>query len=73
MLNLLYGDELDGKFPDDAVMAKNTEDTFVHWYGKRDSKPGRKVGHITTVAETSTEALAIARNVLNSLHTQKSI
>ena len=73
MLNLLYQDEFDGKFPNDAVTDSSKEATFVHWYGKRNSKAGRKVGHITTVAESSEEALMLARDALKDLQAETSI
>ncbi|MFD1434474.1 5-(carboxyamino)imidazole ribonucleotide synthase [Kroppenstedtia eburnea] len=30
----------------------------VHWYGKRESRPGRKMGHLTVLGESTEEALA---------------
>jgi 5-(carboxyamino)imidazole ribonucleotide synthase len=33
----------------------------LHLYGKREPRPGRKMGHLTAVARTSTEALTRAR------------
>lgn len=29
----------------------NEEDIFVHWYGKAETRPGRKMGHVTVLAE----------------------
>ena len=73
MLNLLYQDEFSGKFPDDAVTGQCVENTFVHWYGKRDSKPGRKVGHVTSVAQSADEALELARSALKNLQVENTI
>ena len=39
----------------------------LHLYGKRDPLPGRKMGHLTAVADTPTEAIQkvlAARDVL---------
>ena len=39
----------------------------LHLYGKRDPRPGRKMGHLTAVADTPTEAIQkvlAARDVL---------
>ena len=42
---------------------------FVHWYGKTESRPGRKLGHITVLVEAQSperrqmEAMAIAEKV----------
>ena len=33
----------------------------VHWYGKREARPGRKMGHINVLAGTSGQALAQAK------------
>lgn len=33
----------------------------VHWYGKRDARPGRKMGHINVVANTTNDALSQAQ------------
>lgn len=41
--------------------------THLHLYGKRSARPGRKMGHVASVAETPREAVAravAARNVL---------
>ncbi len=32
----------------------------VHWYGKADAKPGRKLGHVTVLLDTNTREAAIA-------------
>ena len=37
----------------------------VHLYGKKTTKPFRKMGHITVTAETTEEAMRIAREVKN--------
>ena len=33
----------------------------LHLYGKKEPRPGRKMGHITVTAETTAEAIACAR------------
>jgi 5-(carboxyamino)imidazole ribonucleotide synthase len=40
-------------------------DATVHWYGKRESHPGRKLGHVTVLLEPATrsQALAIAQTI----------
>ena len=43
------------------------EGAYVHLYGKRETKPNRKMGHITVIADNSEEALRranIAKNIL---------
>ena len=39
---------------------------FLHWYGKEDTRPGRKMGHITTLSSTSEEALRILKVTMKS-------
>lgn len=36
--------------------------TFVHWYGK-ESRPGRKLGHVTVLLNSQANALEIARRI----------
>lgn len=38
-----------------------TSDSRVHWYGKLESKPGRKMGHVNTRAKNPELALAAAK------------
>ena len=40
---------------------------FLHLYGKRIAKPGRKMGHFTVLGETVEHALADAMNLRRSL------
>lgn len=42
-----------------AQMANFPPQVKVHWYGKRESRPGRKMGHLTIVGETLEEVLKI--------------
>ena len=35
---------------------------FIHLYGKADNRPGRKMGHVTALGASSTEALETARS-----------
>ena len=57
MQNLLYDDtmaSLLGAAP--GVLEHDVADTYVHWYGKTDGRPGRKMGHITTLGSDPTGA-----------------
>ncbi len=38
---------------------------FVHIYGKMETKPERKMGHITVLADDQTSALSTAKEVRN--------
>lgn len=35
----------------------NQSEVHLHWYGKKQCKPGRKMGHLTALADTADEAL----------------
>jgi len=65
MVNLLGDLWMDGE-PDWAA-AMAIPDVKLHLYGKDEARPGRKMGHITALAETADEAAAkalAARDVL---------
>ena len=55
MVNLL-GDLWDGGEPhwERALAISGLK---LHLYGKREPRPGRKMGHLTVVAESASEAL----------------
>ncbi|MBA4601054.1 5-(carboxyamino)imidazole ribonucleotide synthase [Thermoactinomyces mirandus] len=35
----------------------------VHWYGKKEAKPGRKMGHVTVLADSITQAVGWAEEI----------
>ena len=37
--------------------------TFVHWYGKTESRPGRKLGHVTALVQSEAEQREIAHAI----------
>ncbi|MDX9730435.1 MAG: 5-(carboxyamino)imidazole ribonucleotide synthase [Bdellovibrionales bacterium] len=39
----------------------------LHWYGKTEARPGRKMGHVNAIAKTPEKALALARKAARSL------
>ena len=59
MCNLLYDDELAGACAaqDDRL---NADDVRVHWYGKTEGRPLRKMGHLTALGRTIEEAANLA-------------
>lgn len=46
---------------------KSKETSHVHWYGKKESRPGRKMGHVTVLAKTADAALKVALKLEKSL------
>lgn len=46
---------------------QNQEGVFVHLYGKKQTKPFRKMGHVTVLANTLTQAVEKAKKIQKSL------
>ena len=69
MVNLL-GDLWAGGEPDWAAVLVEPNVT-LHLYGKAEPRPGRKMGHLTAVADTVDEAAALAQEVRRRLQTHK--
>lgn len=44
-----------------------TPGVFLHWYGKSETRPNRKMGHITVVSPTAEQSLSLARKALESV------
>jgi 5-(carboxyamino)imidazole ribonucleotide synthase len=40
-----------------------TEGAHLHWYGKKQTRPHRKMGHITCTAKTLDKARSLAKNL----------
>lgn len=60
MVNLL-GTTAGPAAPTGVERARQLADVFVHIYGKREVRPGRKMGHITALGPTPAAALERAR------------
>ncbi len=61
MINLL-GNEHGGTEPDYGMVLR-TAGASAHWYGKTESRPRRKMGHVTFTGATLTDVLARARTL----------
>ena len=68
MVNILGEPGYSGEvFVEGLEEVMKIEGAYVHLYGKRETKPSRKMGHITVIADSSEEALIranIAKNIL---------
>lgn len=65
MMNLLGADDFSGSYRLQGLdEAMQIEGVYVHLYGKKESKPMRKMGHVTIVAPT----LAEAKNKAEKVH-----
>jgi 5-(carboxyamino)imidazole ribonucleotide synthase len=58
MVNLL-GDRWEHGEPDWSAMTADSR-ARLHLYGKHEARPGRKMGHLTVVADTRDEAIGLA-------------
>lgn len=65
MVNLL-GDLWEHGEPDWSA-ACGFADVKLHLYGKHDAKPGRKMGHLTALADTPEEAVRAAKSARDAL------
>jgi 5-(carboxyamino)imidazole ribonucleotide synthase len=64
MINLLGDDDFSGTYRLQGLEDVSAmEGVYVHLYGKKESKPKRKMGHITVTATTLTEAKEKAMQV----------
>lgn len=68
MVNLLGEPDYSGKAVYKGIEdAMNTEGVFIHLYGKKETRPFRKMGHVTVLADTLNEAKEKAYFVKNTL------
>lgn len=50
-----------------AIRLRATEvpGAALHWYGKAESRPGRKMGHVTVTSQSDIECMERATAVMN--------
>ncbi|MGB6298519.1 MAG: 5-(carboxyamino)imidazole ribonucleotide synthase [Rivularia sp. (in: cyanobacteria)] len=65
MVNLLGYETLKSDYTDKRSELARIPGAHVHWYGKSESRPGRKLGHITVLLDklNRDEAMTIAKNI----------
>jgi len=61
LINLLCEPKLHHVCRSDQQSSEVTPDVFVHWYGKKSLRHLRKMGHMTALGTTTTDALRKAR------------
>lgn len=66
MINLL-GERNGSGIPDDVIETLRVPQVALHLYGKKDSRVGRKMGHLTATADTIDVAFTRANMALESL------
>ncbi len=67
MVNLLGYEKSQSDYISKRQQLEQIPQSHVHWYGKTESRPGRKLGHVTVLLNNQNrqEAIAIARNIEN--------
>ena len=65
MVNLLGYETRKHDYIDKRSKLAQIPGAYVHWYGKSESRPGRKLGHITVLFDklNRDEAMTIAKNI----------
>jgi 5-(carboxyamino)imidazole ribonucleotide synthase len=57
MVNLLGFEESEQNYAAELAQLQQLEGAHLHWYGKAQARPGRKLGHVTLVLQGSTAEL----------------
>jgi 5-(carboxyamino)imidazole ribonucleotide synthase len=65
MVNLLGDVWRNGKLPSERILKH--PNVKLHLYGKREARPGRKMGHFTVLADDVASAVALAQEIKKSL------
>ncbi|MCP6759107.1 MAG: 5-(carboxyamino)imidazole ribonucleotide synthase [Fischerella sp. CENA71] len=67
MVNLLGYESSTNDYITKRQKIKQIPQSYVHWYGKTESRPGRKLGHVTVLLDhqNQEQAMAIARTIEN--------
>ena len=65
MVNLLGTDNVGTDWMQKCRQIEEIPQAHLHWYGKTESRPGRKLGHVTVLLDTQSrdDALEVARQV----------
>ncbi|NJM17513.1 MAG: 5-(carboxyamino)imidazole ribonucleotide synthase [Richelia sp. RM2_1_2] len=72
MVNLLGYETRTTNYIDKRSTLAKIPGAYLHWYGKSESRPGRKLGHITVLLNelNRDEAMTIARNIESVWYSQ---
>ena len=65
MVNLLGYETSNSDYSTQRQQISQLPNTYIHWYGKTESRPGRKLGHATTLL--SSEQYPQAREIANRI------
>lgn len=53
MVNLLGFEQAESDYLEKRAAIAQLPNSFVHWYGKSESRPGRKLGHVTVLLDSA--------------------
>lgn len=69
MVNLLGYESAESDYLEKRKQLAQIDGAFVHWYGKKESRPGRKLGHVTVLLDREavdqgrSQVIAIAQTI----------
>lgn len=64
MINLVGEESHNGKVKYENIdLIKNKNDVFIHLYGKKITRPNRKMGHVTVICDNFVEAYKKAKEI----------
>jgi 5-(carboxyamino)imidazole ribonucleotide synthase len=63
MVNLLGYENSQSDYQKKRSLLQQIQRAHVHWYGKTESRLGRKLGHVTVLLDNQNQALEVARNI----------
>lgn len=73
MINVVGPEDFSGTyFLSNAADWEQRNDVFIHMYGKTETRPDRKLGHITVTASSLEELLEKAENIKNAIRIKPS-
>lgn len=67
MVNIIGAPGYTGVAKLEGTDSITTKETFIHWYGKEITKPGRKMGHITCLGIIPEKAMETAHYLKNTI------
>ncbi|BBD65306.1 phosphoribosylaminoimidazole carboxylase ATPase subunit [Nostoc commune NIES-4072] len=67
MVNLLGYENSHSDYQSQRQQIAEIPQAHVHWYGKTESRPGRKLGHVTVLLDNQNREQAIANDIAHSI------
>lgn len=63
MVNLLGFETAESDYQETRDRLSEFPQAYIYWYGKTQSRPGRKLGHVTVLLDDVGEAKAVAEAI----------